>query len=196
LWKPALMLPIVYPERCHVCLMHTYPIGTGLVVFRCNRRPLVVSIVSMPMQRHRVQCVLRALLRAGGSWLVSSPLGVTCTPCAPASAPPVCDSAVVHVHHPSPPPPTSCCAVLVAPVSSRPRYLCIDVCLRACVPVCLCGWCLACMQFGLCAPCPSSKSLSFLALFGVAIILVAFAVLAFKARHGLPVDVIKLGVSM
>jgi hypothetical protein len=50
-------------------------------------------------------------------------------------------------------------------------------------------------QFGLCKQCPQSKSLSALAILAVAIILVALGLLAFKVRHGLPVDVIKLGIS-
>ncbi len=50
-------------------------------------------------------------------------------------------------------------------------------------------------QFGLCKQCPASKSLSALALLAMAGIVAMLGALAFKARHGLPVDVIKLGIS-
>lgn len=50
-------------------------------------------------------------------------------------------------------------------------------------------------QFGLCKQCPSSKSLSALAMLAMACIVAVLGALAFKARHGLPVDVIKLGIS-
>jgi hypothetical protein len=51
-------------------------------------------------------------------------------------------------------------------------------------------------QFGLCRQCPSSKHMSALAIVAAVVGVAVVVVLLFKARHGLPVDVIKLGVSM
>ena len=61
-----------------------------------------------------------------------------------------------------------------------------------------CGVCLPGFfeQFGKCVACPASNGASFGALFGIAVLLVVVAVLLFLMRTLLPVDVLKLGLSM
>jgi hypothetical protein len=51
-------------------------------------------------------------------------------------------------------------------------------------------------QFGVCVKCPASQGQSVGVLLGFVIMLSGIAFLVFLVRHLLPVDVIKLGVSL
>jgi hypothetical protein len=51
-------------------------------------------------------------------------------------------------------------------------------------------------QFGKCAACPATATTSYLTVFGVVVIIFVFAGILFKIRELLPLDVLKIGVSM
>jgi hypothetical protein len=51
-------------------------------------------------------------------------------------------------------------------------------------------------QFGKCAACPKTQATSFVALFGISVALILGGFLLIKMRELLPVDIVKIGVSM
>ena len=64
--------------------------------------------------------------------------------------------------------------------------------------LCLCSLCADGYfeQFGKCVACPSSGGASVAEMLGILAVLIAGCYLFFRVRHLLPVDVLKLGLSM